>query len=402
MPVFNYIAIDAIGRKIRGRMDAASETALEGLLEKDGQWLAEAAIQQVKVPPPRQKAKARAPRRMLIEFFLQMSIQLNAGVPIFSALAFGASECDHAGFRGVQKDLLDRVQAGVPLSDAMAGYPGIFPPLVINLIRAGEAGGGLPETCRELHQYYEWLDRLVADVRQALVYPCFVLASTAGFVLLLFTFLIPRFATLLTELNVPLPLLTQGVMGLSDFMVAHWPWIVFLPPSLWLGAKTSRRWSPGLAMALDKLKLSLPIFGNLNRLICLSRFAHHVAVLYQAGIPLLESLRLCRGLVGNRVIAQAVESIEAGVNEGVPMHEVMARQPVFSKLILQMVMVGENTGQLGEALQNVADYYNEVIPRLIKKTFTILEPVMILSLIVLVGTVALSIFLPIANLLGVQ
>jgi type II secretory pathway component PulF len=117
---------------------------------------------------------------------------------------------------------------------------------------------------------------------------------------------------------------------------------------------------------------------------------------------LLESLRLCRNVVGNRVLARSVETIEAGVNQGMPMHEVMSRQPIFSKLILQMVMVGENTGQLGEALQNVADYYNDVIPRQIKRVFTFLEPAMMLFLIGVVAIVALSIFLPIASLLSVQ
>lgn len=400
MPLFNYIAIDGVGRKCRGQMEAASEAALESLLEKQGRWLAEARAGAVVTHSKRRQCKIKVPRRHLIEFFLQLGIQLKAGIPIFSALAFGATECVHTGFRFVQKDLLDRVQAGEPLSEAMAEYPRVFPPMVINLMRSGEASGRMPETCRELHQHYEWLDRVVADVRQALIYPSFVLLSTIGFVFVLFTFLVPRFAVLLTELKVPLPLLTQIMMGLSDSMVAHWPWILFLPPSFLVAMRSLCRWSPGLALGWDRCKLALPVFGPLNRLIGLSRFAHNVAVLYRAGIPLLESLRLCRGLMGNLVLSRAVEQIEAGVNEGVPMHEIMARQQVFSKLILQMVMVGENTGQLGEALQNVADYYNDVIPRQIKKIFTILEPAMILCLIALVGVVALSIFLPIANLLG--
>jgi type IV pilus assembly protein PilC len=402
MPVFSYTAIDEQGRKRRGQGEAASESALEAQLSERGQWLAEARIKSADSRPSGSRRAGRVPRRALTEFFLQISIQLTAGIPVFTALAFGVEESTHAGFRAVQKDLLERVEAGEFLSQAMAEYPRIFPPLITNLVRAGEASGRLAETFRELHRYHEWLDRMIADVRQALVYPSFVLISTLGFFFLLFTFLIPRFARLLAELKVPLPLLTRWTMGLSEFMVGHWVWFV-AGPLLGFGLfKMGRRYSPRLGAALDRFQLRLPLLGSLLRLICLSRFAHNLAVLYRAGVPLLESLKLSRGLVGNRVVARAVEDIESGVNEGMPIYEVMARHRVFSKLILQMVKVGEATGSLGESLQNVADYYNEVIPRQIKKLFTIMEPAMILFLIGLVGTVALAIFLPIANLLGAR
>lgn len=402
MPMFSYTAVDDAGRSRRGRREAPNESTLESLLKDEGQWLSQARLMRSGRKLKMRKHVTSVPRRALVEFFLQLNIQLKAGIPVLSALSFGATECPHLGFRAIQRELLEQVEAGESLSDAMAAHSRVFPPLVINLMRAGEASGRLPETCQELHRHFEWLDVMIADVRQALVYPLFVLASTIGFMLVLFTFLIPRFAVMLAELKVPLPALTRFMLGTSAFAVAHWSWIVGLPIAALIVAKIARRRSAAVAEIFDRAKLRLPVFGHLNRLICLSRFAHNLAVLYRAGVSILESLALSRGLVGNQVVAQAVQEIEIGVNEGMPMHEVMAKQPVFSKLILQMVQVGESTGNLGEALQNVADYYNDVIPRLIKKVFTIMEPAMILFLIGLVAVVALAIFLPIANLLEMR
>lgn len=402
MPLYAYTALDDNGRKHTGQQEAPNEGALEALLEESGQWLSEARLCKRGGLVRARRLNPKVPRRVLIEFFLQLNIQIRAGIPILTALSFGASECSHVAFRRVQQDLLEKIEAGESLHDAMAHFPRTFPTMVLNLVQAGEMSGRLAETFQELHHYYEWMDKLVSDIRQALVYPGFILICTIAFVFLLFTFLIPKFATLLTELKVPLPVLTQVVMDISDFTLANWYWILAAPVAGFFALRTAVRRSPAMAQAYDKLKLGLPIFGSLNRLICLSRFTHNLAVLYRAGVPLLDSLRLCSGLVGNRVLGGAVGNIEVGVNEGVSMHEAMKREKIFPGLILQMVQVGESTGDLGASLQNVAEYYNDIIPRRIKKMFSILEPTMIIFLIGLVATIALAIFLPIANLLNAR
>jgi len=401
MPLYQYTAVDELGKRIRGQMEASNEAALETSLSRQGHWLAESSERVLTVRHAAQRrGNRRVPRRVLIEFFLQVHLQLRAGVALLDALKFGLDEGGHAAFQSVQKDLRERIKSGAAFSEALAAHPRTFAPLVVNLIRAGEGSGRLAETCGEIRRYYEWLDRLIGDFRQALIYPSIVLAVTTAFFFLVFTTLIPRFAVMLSELKIKLPFLTQALLDLSRFMTKY-SWLIGLMLGLgFLGLKYGPRFSERFATALDRFKLAIPIFGRILHLVCLARLAQNLTTLYNSGIPLLEALKLCRPLVGNRIVESGVLAVQAGVNAGQPMNEVMKEHPIFSRLMVQMVAVGESSGTLGDSLQHVADYYNDIVPRQVKKLLTILEPVMILGLIVLVGTVALAVFLPIAETLG--
>lgn len=399
MPLYRYTALDEVGRSLRGQMEASSEAALEAVLRKQGQWLTEARSRAVEANA---KVRPRGNRpvscRVLIEFFLQTGLQLRSGVSLVEALAFGLEDEANAAFQSVQREVLDRVRAGSTFSEALTAHPRTFAPLVVNLIKAGESSGRLAETCVEIRRYYEWVDRLMADIRQALLYPAFVLVATIVFFFLVFTFLIPRFALVLTEIKVPLPLLTRLMLDMSAFMTGHGWLIGGAIALLFFALKFGPTISGRFARALDWLKLTLPIFGPIHHLICLSRVAQNLATLYRAGIPLLASLQLCRALVGNRLLEEALVTVEASVNAGRPMNESMRENPVFSRLMVQMVGVGEATGTLGDSLQHVSDYYNEVVPRQVKKLLSILEPVMIIGLVIMVGLVALAVFLPIVSM----
>jgi type IV pilus assembly protein PilC len=327
---------------------------------------------------------------------------LRSGIALVEALDFSLGDQTHVGFREVQQHVMDRVKSGSSFSEALDDHPRTFPPLVVNLIRAGESSGRLAEACADIRRYFEWIDRLMADMRQALLYPVFVLVATIAFFFLVFTFLIPRFATVLTEIKVKLPWLTRLFLDISTFMTKYW-WAVGAGIILViLTFKYGPKLSVGFARILDRFKLRLPIFGPIHHLICLSRVSQNLATLYRAGLPLLTALQLSRGLVGNRILEDAVAEVEASVKSGRPMHEAMRDNPIFSRLLVQMVAVGESTGSLGDALQHVSDYYDEIVPRQVKKFLSILEPAMIICLIVMVGTVALAVFLPIASMLDAK
>ena len=403
MPVYRYIALDDLGRKLRGQMEASSEAALDSVLRRQGHWLAEAR-ERTADPQKTFRARGNRPlsRRVLIEFFLQTGLQLRSGISLVEALRFGLDDDAHPGLREVQTELLERVNTGSSFSEALAAQPRTFAPLVVNLVRAGESSGRSAEVCAEIRVYYEWMDRLMADIRQALLYPLFVLIATLAFFVLVFTFLIPRFAQVLIDIHVRMPLLTRVFLGISKFMVTH-GWAVaagavVLVLIFTIGPRVSRTF----ARSLDRFRLWVPIFGQIHHLICLSRVAQNLATLYRAGIPLLTALQLCRSLVGNRILEESVMGVEASVNAGRTMHQAMKLDHVFSRLMVQMVAVGESTGTLGDSLQHVADYYNDVVPRQVKKLMSILEPVMIVGLIVAVGTVALAVFLPIAAMYDAQ
>jgi type IV pilus assembly protein PilC len=403
MPTYQYLAVDDLGQKLRGQTEAASESALEATLRKQGQWLAEAREQQAATPARRRRrGNYRVPRRVLIEFFLQTGLQLQTGIALVDALGFGLDHQMHMGFRAVQRDLLERVRAGSPFSEALAAHPRTFAPLVISLTRAGESSGRLAETCAEIRRNYEWLDRLAADMRQALLYPAFVLVATLVFFFLVFTFLIPRFAAVLTAIKIEMPWLTRVFLGISAFMTEHGLAVGLGMVATGVGLTIAPRLSPVIARLFDRARLALPIVGPIHHLMCLSRLAQNLATLYRSGIPLLQSLQLCRSLVGNRILEEAVADVERNVNTGQPMNESMKPNPIFSRLMVQMVAVGESTGSLGDSLQHVSDYYDELVPRQVKKFLSILEPTLIIVLIFMVGTVALAVFLPIATMLDAK
>lgn len=408
MPVFRYHAIDASGRNVNGAMPAHDESNLEEKLKSVGLWLVDAGLEdKTGVTEPTKDSRLRwltgmgsRKRRNLIDFCTLMSFQIKVGVPLVQALEVAALECEHKPFQSVILGVRRQIESGFLFWEALEKYPTTFSPEFIAVIRAGEQSSRLPDTFNDLKKYLEWVEQIIADVRQASLYPAIVLSVVCAFVLFLFTYIIPKFVVLLEATHAPLPLITTIVFGASDLLRTTW-WI-WLPGIfvVTLGVVIGRRVSKRFAYFVDSIKLNLPIFGELNRMLSVSRFAHNLAILYRSGIPILQSLHLCQNLVGNTVVEAAVADVEERVKAGDTISEAIRQEPVFPAMLLRMVIMGENTGNLDAALENVSDYYNQVIPRRVKKVITIMEPMLIVLLIFIVGAVALSIFLPILSLMN--
>ncbi len=403
MQNYAYVGIDKSGRNVSGRMVAVDETNLEEKLRGLGLWLVSAEIEQADAKPKarRQSLFGRITRRELINFCTLMSFQLKVGIPMVTALQVAAEDCENVRFREIVFDIKQNVEAGTMLNEALEKHPAHFSPQFISLVKAGEQSSALPETFMELKRYMEWQEQILADVRQATIYPVVVLLVVVVFVLVLFNFVIPRFMLLLTAAHVPLPLPTRIIFALSDVIKATW-WfwllgLTVLPAGIAVGKHASKRF----AILCDQVKFKVPLFGGLNHMLVVSRFSHNLGVLYKSGVTIVNSLKLCRGLVGSAWISTVVEDVEERVTAGDTLSEAMRRHPVFPGLLLRMVVMGEKTGNLDHALENVAAYYNLVVPQRIKKIFSIMEPALILFLVCLVGFVALSIFLPILSLLSV-
>jgi type IV pilus assembly protein PilC len=330
-----------------------------------------------------------------------MTFQIRAGIPLVRALEVAHQDCKNPGFRNVLMDLQRQIESGLQFYEALETYPRVFSPHFLSIVRAGEVSSKLPEALDDLKNYLEWVDQVIADVRQASLYPSIVLTVITAFTLFLFTFIIPKFAALLDGLHVQQPLLTRIVFTAGALTKSTW-WI-WLPLLVLVavGVPLARRLSPRFALGFDHLKLHLPVFGPLNHMLALSRFTHNLAILYRSGISIIQSLQFCqRGLIGNRAVEMAVAQVEAAVKTGSTISEAMHRQPLFTPLLLRMVATGESSGNLDHGLENVANYYNDVIPRRIKSIFGILEPALMLFLIFMVGTVALAIYMPIISLMG--
>jgi type IV pilus assembly protein PilC len=404
MPEYRYQAIDKRGRNRNGSMPALDETDLQKKLKALGLWLTEAVIRQASLSATTTKKskvsnlrlRGKRQRRELIDFCTVLTVQVREGVPQATA-----EDCKVPQFRVVIISLQKHIESGLEFHEALLFFPGVFSPHFVSLVRAGSATGKLPETLADLQKYLEWVEQVMGDVKQAALYPCIVLTVVAGFTLFLFTFIIPKFGELLDKLHVPKPMLTMAVMGAGHFAAATW-WI-WLPAILTVlvGLPLGRRLSPRFALEVDRLKLRLPVFGELNLMLALSRFSHNLAILYQSGIPILEALKQCEhGLIGNAFVEAAVGKVATDVKVGATISEALGRQHVFSSMLVRMVSLGETTGHLDTTLATVAEYYNDIIPRRIKALFSVIEPAIMLFIIGLVGVVALAIYLPILSLMG--
>ena len=398
MVKYAYRAVNAQGSPVEGTMMATDTTGLQAQLERDGLWLVEAKESNEAASAKKTKLN-KARRQQLIMFAIHMNSLLDAGVHVSPAIKGFADQTKDPQFRTVVQAVWRRIETGTPLHEALREHPSYFPDEVAHLVRAGEESGTLPTTFKEIRRYLEWMDRMLADVRQATLYPTIVLTGLFFFMILLFTFVIPRFSTVLVSLNVPLPLPTIMIMSLSEFLVETWMiWVggaVLLIAILTLG-----RLSSGMAYKIDEIKMKLPIIGDMVQILAISRFTQNFGVLFRSGVPILRCLKLCQTLVGNRVIEKALVETEKGVSEGVPLSTCLSRYAVFPPMVLQMVSVGESAGKLGETLTHVADYYNEEIPRRMKRIFGTIEPLVTVGLIALLGFVAISIFLPMMSLVG--
>lgn len=397
MSAYRYRAVDKTGYSVNGTMEAADETQLEQLLLDVGYWLVESkSVAREK----KETGKLKVSRRELIELCSAMNALLDAGVTIIDALTTMASETTNDGFRHALEDITLNIEAGSTLTESMARHPRIFSKQVTNIVKAGEFSGNLATSFGEVMRHLEWVDELVADLKQVSIYPAMVLFAVSLFVLLLFGFVVPTFAELLAQLDLTLPLVTRIVMSAGDFVSHHFLLIGGFPALIFFSYISARKYSYRFALACDMAKFRIPIVGDILRMIALSKLSHNMAMLMRAGVAMQQALNLSRDLVGNLAVSEAIKDAEIAVTDGQTVSSAFRRYSFFSPMIMRMIVVGEETGTMEHSMDHVSKRFDNEIPRRIKKLMSILEPTIIICLIGLVGTVALAIFLPFLELMG--
>lgn len=400
MPLFNYTAIDPHGRQFSDTQLADSVVALESVLQAQGAWLVKARAAKAGATSSNSKkahAKTKVARWDLINLYTQLSLLLNAGVTLAQGLGKLAVDLEGSKLGPVVRALAYEVESGTPLPQALAQFPRTFSNQAIALVEAGEASGKLPESFTKLSANLEWTDGLISTARQALVYPMLISSAAVGLVVLLFTFVVPRFQEIFDQINTPLPQVTLVVLAISEFFASYWYiWgsvVLSIPVLLSLPGKFQQA-----AVLKDKAILKLPFLGELAQCLAISQFSTTMEMLIKSGIPLAKALELCARQSGNSLITIASNNARAAVNEGRPMSEELSKHPIFTQTFITMAQTGEKSGQLDTTLKKVGDYYNMIVPRKIKAFFSFFEPAIILSLIVVVATVAVALVLPIMSI----
>ena len=400
MPEYKYRGVNRRGASITGTLAAQNISDLEAKLEESGGVLLEILPQEGKVTAKAGISifKPTVKPQELIEFFSTIQTLLNAGVPMLKSLESIRDDVENPFFCTTLDDVIHSVQAGDAFCDALSAHPRVFSEYMLGMVRAGEHGGRLPETFQELVRYLEWQAALKANIKQATIYPVSILCALTAFIGILFTFVVPTFTKLLIDLKIPLPFPTRVVMFLSDFMVSAWWILIILIVSGVIGFKYARRNSDKFAFGIDNIKMKIALFGEINRMIIMSRFAQNFAVLFRSGLPIIENLKLCQKLVGNRVMERALETAQDDVSGGMHLNESLRKYELFSSKEMLMITVGETSGSLGESFANIATYYNDEIPKKIKRLFSIMEPLVTLTLISVVGFTALAVVLPMVSM----
>lgn len=396
MATFHYRARDNRGQLVEGHMTVDSEAILGQKLAEQGMLLVEARTASGE-GGGRQFSLARIKRRDLILFTNHLATSVEAGVSVVMAMSDYAAEIDHPRFRRVIEDVARQVLAGTTFSQALATHPKVFNEMYSSIVATGEATGNLDRVLKDLVGFLEWQEELAGQIKQATIYPAFLVAMIVGVMVVMMAFTVPRFIPIMESFNVALPAPTRILIAISKFFQHSWWVLVLVAAASFVTYKATVRLPAG-RLFWDRVKLKLPLFGALNLKIVLSKFAHYLSIMFGSGISILESFVIIQRVVGSEVIRLSIGRVRDGVEKGRSVYEALKDERIFPPLILRMIQVGESTGKLDVSLDKVSEYYDKEVPATIKKIFSAFEPMLVLVMGGAVLFIALSIFLPIYKL----
>jgi len=337
---------------------------------------------------------------ILTAFTRQLAILLRAGVPLLRSLDVLAKQEKTPAFRRIIQGLAAQVRSGDSLSECLAQHPRVFDRLYMSMVRAGETGGVLDVVLSRLALFREKNQRVRRQIQTAMVYPVLVMTIAAVIVVLLILFVVPKFEIIYSDLlhGTSLPLLTRIVVYVSLLFQKHFLVAAGLLIALWAAVKFAGASHAG-ARFFDLMRLRLPVVGALVVKIAVARFSRTFGTLLDSGVPILDALIVTRDVVGNRVIMEAVDVVHDRVRDGETVTAPLERTGIFPALMTSMIDVGEETGELGRMLGLIADSYEEDVDHALGSLTSIIEPVMILLLALVVGTIVIALFLPIIDII---
>jgi type IV pilus assembly protein PilC len=345
------------------------------------------------------KVRRRVPLKHVVQFTRMLATMTEAGLPVLRNLKILSEQWPDGRFRDSILDAADMVEEGQPLSDALAQTPEVFDELYVNMARAGEAGGVLDTVLDRLAGFLERSQEIRDKTRSALTYPIVITVVAVGVITALMTFVIPKFAELYTDMGMQLPALTTAMISISEFFVTYWYVVIGLPVLLVFGHLLLYRRSYGYRRGCHALSLKLPVAGALVEKGQVSRFSTTFGTLVASGVPHLEAFTITRGALTNEVYREAVDDITEEVREGEAIAASLESSARFDDLVVSMVEVGEETGELDRMCIRVGNSYEEQYTRVLDNLLKLIEPVMLLLLASVVGLIALSLFLPLFKLL---
>lgn len=406
MPGFAYTGLDARGRTVKGVATAENVAALRATLKRDGVYLT--AVTETNQGPATTASSGRVEidlsglldritPKAVSAFTRLLSTLLIAGVTLPESMTALIEQIQSPRFRGVLSDISSRVNEGSSLADALKFHPTVFPPLYVNMVRAGESSGSLETVLIRLADYMDQQEELKGKVTTAMVYPM-AMALVAAFVVgLLMVRVVPQISQMFEDQNATLPISTRIVMATSAFFANYW-WLVIA--AVVLTVVLFRRWRATEAgrWTWDTLMLKLPLIGDLTRKIAIARFSRTLSTMLASGVQLLEALEIVRTLLGNVVLERTISAARDDIREGESVASALKRSGQFPPLVTHMIAVGERSGQLESMLNDVASTYDREVNTTITRVTAVLEPIMIVVMGGAVGFIVYSIMTPIMQM----
>lgn len=416
MAKFKYTAIDSSGRQKNGTIVAKSEEDANAQLSGMG-LMVSSLVPDTAGAKGGGKSKAGmgsatgrksggisigkiVKEEELTVFTRQMATLLQAGLPLLRSLEVMIRQEKNPRFREVLNQIADNVRSGNNLSDGLAQHPKVFDRLYVNMIKAGEAGGVLDVVLNRLALFMEKSLRIKKKVKSAMIYPIVIIGVAVAIVVLLMAFVVPRFQQIFAEIlgGAQMPALTQFVIGISEFIQHHWIASMGIVAAVIIGFRAILKTKKG-RYVFDWLMLNAPKIKDLASKAAVSRFARTFGTLLSSGVPILQALTITRDIIGNQVLMNALDKVHDRVRDGEPLAGPLEQQGVFPTMVTSMIDVGEETGELSEMLNRIADNYDEDVDNAVASITSIIEPVMIVFLALGVGTIVIALFLPIISII---
>jgi len=349
-------------------------------------------------PRPWWRLWGGVPGKQLMQFTGRLETLVNAGLPLVRCLRILVDQLGPGPLRNVADAVADDVESGAPLSEALAKYPDVFDRLYVNMVRAGEAGGVLGTILARLAAFQKKSESIKRQIRAALTYPVLVLCFAGVVLVFAMLFVVPKFEGFFASEGAELPRLTSALFLASRVLVEMWYLVVAVPLALVLAARLALR-SEAVAWRYDQLKLALPWIGTVMGKTIVARFARTLGTLLASGVPILEALSIVRASMTNRVVADAVADVRDAIREGETMARPLSESTLFDDVVVNMIDVGEETGQLDTMLMRIADEYEDEADTSITVMFRALEPIMLLGVALVVGLIAFALYSPMVRLM---
>ncbi len=410
MALYEYKALDAAGKAVKGMVEADSVKTARTKLKKSGIFLTDISEKSSGGGSNRDAAGkikttseggfqlfGRITLNDVSMFTRQMASLIKASITVVDALSALIDQTENERFKVVLSLVRQDVNEGASLGKALSKHPKVFNSVYINMVEAGEASGSLPIVLLRLADFQEGQVRLKNKVSSAMMYPVLMMVVAFLLIIGIFTFVMPKLAKIFTAMNKELPLQTKIMLAISDFLVNYW--YIPLPTAIaaiWLfmsyiSTKKGRRWWHGFL-------LRTPVLGKLIRMLAVARFANSLAAMLAGGVPILTAMNIVKNIVGNELIMEAISQARENVTEGQSIAEPLKRSQQFPPLVIHMIAIGEKTGELPQMLQNVSSTFEEQVTAKIDGLTALLEPAMIVGMGIVVALIVVSIFVPLLEL----